>query len=155
MTEATTFPIRVLGEAGESWTQLACILEGLLPIKIRRSGEGDAEPAAEIILGAPAGVNGTVRRIPRLHVPLRSRGAANGELTEIQVKFADESEVPFPFRGRTIQTKVSTEPNVLTLGAQEKVLANTASGPVWAVSVETGVKQFKSGLPLPEMPAGG
>jgi len=67
----------------------------------------------------------------------------------IDVVFADDAEVPLPFRGRTVATRVTACEPLLALGADESVLATCQQGPVWSMRRAGRVKHFRSGLPLP------
>ena len=72
-----------------------------------------------------------------------------------QVVFHDELEVPFPFRGRALETSVSRGIKPLTCMAGEQVLASIAAGPIWTFRWLNGRKYFRSALPLEEIPEDG
>lgn len=75
----------------------------------------------------------------------------NGQMLETNVKFADDRDVPFPFRGRTVSTKVRGDLPFLSLRGNEKILAFSQQGPIWTMSETGGAKHFRSALPLPEI----
>src|SRR4029077_9833256 len=90
---------------------------------------------------------------PSLSVPQAESRA--DELIDITVRFPDDAEVPFPFQGRSLRTKVSRRPDVLLLRPDERPLALWENRPIWAVSQGTAVKHFRSSLSLPVVPANG
>jgi len=78
-----------------------------------------------------------------------------GELIDISLVFSDDADVAFPFRGRSLRTKVSVRPKVLTLGPNDRPLAISELGPVWTVCEGKTAKHFRSGFALPVLPADG
>jgi hypothetical protein len=134
------------------------ILESILPIKFRVSDTGRVAEAGRIILeDAAAGqLTGTsIARVPSLRVPRRRHSSTDDKLIDVTVHFEDHAHVPFPFRARTVCTKVAEPPVTLSLSDDETALAKCERGIVWATSDKTGVRHFKSGFDLPKPPAGG
>lgn len=137
--------------------ELASILESLFPVRFNsgpvretvRAGEIRIEPFPKAA-GAEAPT-----AVASLAVPSGADAARPGTLHEVPVHFADDPNVPFPFRGRSLRVKVAVEPRLLALEAGEKVLATCESGPVWTQLQRGGVKHFRSGLVLPGIPAAG
>ena len=133
------------------------ILERVLPITFRFSKRHDATAAGEIAF----------EHLPRdravsedavastFAVPVTSVPSGELRTTEVAVRFADSSEVPFPFRGRSLNSKVGTAPGLLSLQHNEQVLASTGMGPLWTISVKDGAKHLRSAFALPSIPAGG
>lgn len=79
-----------------------------------------------------------------------ARPSKEGALRACPVKFKDDEEVPFPFRGKTV-TAPLTWSTPLVLRGDERVLAAGPQGPLWAV-VESGLsKHFRAALPLPHL----
>lgn len=81
--------------------------------------------------------------------------ASSEEMSTIAVKFADDPEVPLPFRGRSLSTKVAAMPRKLDAAHGEIVLAETPEGPIWVMSLRNDVKHYRSGMTLPVIPDGG
>jgi hypothetical protein len=133
-------------------TTLLSILEGLMPVKFSVSQEDRLEVAGEILT---AHVKGPARRsgigVSSLRLPKATNASREGELVEIVVRFSDDPGVPFPFRGRSLRTKVAFQPNTLSLGPDERLLATCDAGPVWALSEGEGVKHFRSAFALPAL----
>jgi hypothetical protein len=86
-------------------------------------------------------------------VPLLSYSANNAQKFETEVKFADDPNVPFPFRARKIRTKLAQDWTVISVKNNEKILASSEQGPIWSLSENDGVKQFRSALALPSISA--
>ena len=59
--------------------------------------------------------------------------------------------VPFPFRGRKVSTKLAQVGVVLSVQNNEKVLAASKHEPIWLVSEIEGIKHFRSALSLPHV----
>jgi hypothetical protein len=132
---------------------LLSILEGLFPVRFTFSDEPSVAGAGEIIIEDPARMaqRSGNPSIPSLKVPLGEATPRDGKLIDIGVNFADDPNVPFPFRGRSLRSKVRTEPTILALGQNEKVLASTERGPVWAGSEKNGRTHFRSGFAFPRI----
>jgi hypothetical protein len=132
------------------------ILQQLLPVEFNFSGQPRTEIAGEIRMDVDAGVvpNGAAS-VSTLSLPQGERGSAQEEGFQIAVRFSDEPEVPFPFRGRSLRTNVGSKPRPLSLRADERELANDGQGPVWACSERNGAKQYRSAFPIPAIPADG
>jgi len=134
---------------------LVSILEGLLPVRFTVS-DGRPAVAGEIIIEDSVERSPSIRNpsVPSFSLP-DTRSSPDGKLIDISVQFAGDPRAPFPFRGRRVQTKVASEPEIISLSGNEKVLANSERGPVWVESDVGGVKHVKSGFALPVMPSGG
>jgi len=136
-------------------TTLLSILEHLLPVKFSFS-EQDQPGIAGQILTESGGVprrSGTVAS--SLTVPQGGEASTGGDLVDIVVQFSDDLDVPFPFRGRSLRTKIATQPHILSLGPEERPLATCELGPVWVWSQRDGTKHFRSAFALPGLPADG
>ena len=131
------------------WKGLVPILETLLPLKLSFCPAG---AAATICLRSGHDARGTWNGPTQssLTVP---RNAISTRATPMgmNVTFADDSEVPFPFGLRSLRIKTISEVEPVKLKAGERVLANCDRGPVWTVSVERGVSYYRSAFPLPAM----
>jgi hypothetical protein len=139
------------------WVGLARIFEGLLPVKFSFSAQPELGGAGEIIIEDENELMAASSQeiIPSLRVSRDEKQPSDSKPIDTQVHFTEEPDVPFPFRGRSLHTKVAVKPKVLSLNRNQIVLAENEMGPVWAVSIERGVKQFSSGFALPKMPDGG
>jgi hypothetical protein len=139
------------------WVELVPVLEALMPVKFTfstRRGEG---AVGEIILEDIERREPGNRRlaVSSLGIPGGDHSWAGGQLIDIHVRFADDADVPFPFRGRTVRSKVAAGPDRLVLQSDEKALAFSEFGPVWSVSSAGGAKHFRTAFPFPSLPATG
>ena len=82
----------------------------------------------------------------------QAAGGPNRVLAE-RVTFSGDPAVPWPFRGRSLITNMPSGTVALTVESGEAVLAELAAGPVWTLRREDGRSIFRSGLPLPSLPA--
>jgi hypothetical protein len=137
--------------------ELLSLLEGLLPLSFKVFGPTQPVGAGQIIIedspeSAPRRDHPSV---PSLRLPPRHWSGSPDELIDLEIHFVDDPQVPFPFRGRSLRSKVAPEVKTLQLSADEKALANTAKGPVWAVSRQGDRTHFRSGFALPELSVDG
>jgi hypothetical protein len=130
-------------------TELFSILEKLLPIKmIFGNKQGRIKPDGIIVSNRSANKDISATH-PSLSLPPPVSSVNKFQQIETEVEFADDIDVPFPFRGRRVNTKLThTEPALLEY-THEKVLATCKLGPIWVVSEYDGIKHFRSVLPLP------
>lgn len=143
----------------EVWCETECseaadvfpIIESLMPVDFYLASSTGHVSSGQIFLGQHLnlGSNCKNRVLPRLTLPAEVSGASTNALTLLTVRFTDDSNVPYPFRSRSIRCKVCTEPRPLSPSSRERVLASTEAGPVWTVAIGNGVKQFRSAFPLP------
>jgi hypothetical protein len=66
-----------------------------------------------------------------------------------EVRFADDPAVPFPFRGRRVNTTAGPLPGAIAPRPGERVLASFRGEPVWTLSDRGRDRQFRSAFPLP------
>jgi hypothetical protein len=139
-----------------AWSGYAPILESVLPVKVAFGDGSVARGAGELVFeDVPGPVRSSSRpAISTLRLPQGRREMSDGRLTDITVHFADDGDVPFPFRGRSLRTKVGKEPIPIALGDAERPLATYEGRLVWAISVRGGVRHFRSGFALPNMASG-
>jgi hypothetical protein len=137
-------------------TDLVSILEKLLPVRFTISDERFVTGAPEIIVESwgESPERSCNSSNPSLTVPQNKASPDEGKLTDILVHFVDDPSVPFPYRGRSLRSKIAVEAKVLSLRDNEKALATTEQGPVWTVSQES-VPHFRSGFALPRLPVNG
>jgi hypothetical protein len=138
------------------WTDYAAILERVLPAKVVFAAGVIPGSAGELVFEGPSepARPSSLRTISTLRLPRGQQGGSDGRLRDVTVRFADSPDVPFPFRGRTLQAKVAEDPSPLVLTGTERALATCEGRPVWAISVDEGVRQFKSGFALPNLASG-
>jgi hypothetical protein len=140
----------------ERCSALLSILEVLLPVKFSCSQETHREFSGELItLNGAAAARRSRTDVSSFSTPRSEPVSREGELLEIAVRFSDEANVPFPFRGRSLRTQISGRPDILSLTPGEKPLATCELGPVWAFSEGESAKHFRSGFALPVLPADG
>ncbi len=135
----------------QSGSDLLAVCESHLPVKFLFDGTGQQDCCGEIIgsdfTGAiDSSVGNSVGRL----VMFESKSTdSSGELKEIELRFADDSAVPFPFRARVLKGKVAAGFIPLEPAGGEKVLATVESKPVWTVSNTGGKVTFRTGFALP------
>jgi hypothetical protein len=132
-------------------TELFSILEQLFPVKFIFGEQGGINAHGSIILDG--GANKDATRVPSISLPLLTHREGKSQHIETEVTFADDPDVPFPFRGRTVSTKLAQAEAVLSARSNEKCLAASKWGPIWVMSKIGGIKHFKSALPLPHISA--
>ena len=144
--------VHIRADSGElPWAGLIPVLQDLFPLKFRVSEDEGAERTAEIIVGSDPEADCVMgnRNVPSLRIPSLRDSGNDGELVEAEVRFAEDAEVPYPFRGRTLTTNVPRTGVDLRLAPGERVLAIGKSGPIWSVSLSAGVKHFQSSFSFP------
>src|SRR5205823_9434103 len=90
--------------------------------------------------------NGTV---PSFTAPLPDEGSDGNERVSIPVTFSDTSDVPVPFRGRRVATKVARGWESLPVRENEAILATSDQRPIWTTLRSRATHHFRSALPLP------
>jgi hypothetical protein len=143
---------------GQELPALLAVVEDLFPVRFSFALGCEVGIAGEILTASVCQTpKGAGMSVPSLNVPPPCENTPDkSELIEIAVRFLDDPDIPFPFRGRALRTKVSAQPNALaTLSPRERVLATCESGPVWVVSENEGVKHFRSAFSLPVLPPDG
>lgn len=145
------------GQGSQPGAALAAVLEGFFPVKFGSFNDGEAGLTGKIIVEVASRQNGgdQLGSVSSLSVPHNDKTSDTEELVDITATFADDIDVPFPYRGRTVRTKVARGVRTLVLRAGEKTIAHTDEGPVWTVCPKRGAKHFRSGFPLPAIPASG
>ena len=151
---ATLYRIRTFETASALVkTDLFPILEQLLPVRFVHNDYVGADVAGEIrlrdSLDSDAVVTSTSIWSLSFQQPLNR--AKNIAHVEFDVKFSNDPDVPFPFRGRVVRTSLPEELPTLSLRENEKVLAASRQGTIWTMSVIGLAKHFRSALPLPEI----
>ena len=133
------------------------VIAMVVPVKFTFGGNNNDHCAGEILVceEKQSVVGERKSSTSSLSIPPRSTSSGNAALEQIEVQFSADLEVPFPFRGRLLKTSVEGNIKPLLPGQAERVLASTKHGPVWTVSMEGVVKNFRSSFALPVIPPEG
>jgi hypothetical protein len=136
------------GKSAGAETRLFDLLEVLMPVTF--SYVSDSRSNVDIVASADIG---TGLAAVTLTAPIASgEGSQALEPSLHQVTFADDLEVPFPFRSRTIGIQVAG--CISNLAPDERVLARCDTGALWTVVERAGAKHFRSAMPLPRLSQG-
>jgi len=130
-------------------TELFSILEQLLPINFIFGVQDGIEADGAIVINDSADKDAA--GVPRISLSSPAEPANKSPQIEAEVEFANDPDVPFPFRGRRVNTKLAQVESVLAARPDETVLATSKQGPIWVMSKVGGVKHFRSALPLPHI----
>jgi len=135
-------------------TELLHILEKYLPAKCSTESNEAASLGGELVFEDEITLSETTSdpHALRLRIPGLQSIEAESDCIEIKVRFADDADVPFPFRGRICASKASHSVKYLQCGQDEKVLASDDLGCLWVVSAGGGPKQYRSAFTLPPLP---
>ena len=147
------YKIKVIGDLTPSLEiGLFPILERLLPIKFIYFNQGEIDVAGEIIIKDWLKEEIIVRSnsVPSLTMSLLTNEVEN-QCIQVEINFLNNPSVPFPFRGRRVNTKLSADYSVLSLHDNETVLATINEKPIWLVSEIGQVKYFRSAFSLPQI----
>ena len=128
------------------------ILEQLFSVRFGSSEQDRYNSVGELLTGVQL-PTGNGRGVCSLKLPPHHCASEVGK--SIEVRFADDSCVPFPFRNRRFTMKVSVLPEALAMKPGAIPLATCEVGPIWAYSHARGVRHFSSSLRLPILPTGG
>lgn len=142
-------PEKIQGASAE----LFQILEELFPVKFKSDAGTVDEPLGKILLPAEPG-SGVVN-IPTVEMPLANATGGMSPLIEAKIVFADDVEVPFPFRGRALSSKVTAGFGALKLAAGETALASIDGQVIWSLRKTDRARHYRTSLPLPQIPEGG
>lgn len=142
------------GSQSLSWPALTPVLESLLPVKFVPATPGASTGVGQLNFDDPAQTSSIQGggNTSSLSLPSCPRSPAESESSEWTVRFADDADVPFPFRGRVLTAKAFGKPGALTLEGGEKVLAHGEAGPVWSLSTRAGIRHMRSAFALPPLP---
>lgn len=127
-------------------------LEEVLPLNVTTLPAGvvgATSAAAALLQSTQAPLLESVPAVDRLVLPATALDITLRHT--VQVKFSDVEQVPWPFRGRTLESEVSIAPCRLELEADEIVLAACDGQPVWTVALRQGRSVFRSAFPLLEL----
>ena len=139
------YTIKIPDQAKSQWWNLLTLLQEVLPIEFAASGK---EIAGEILVSQGAIAESRQQGSSSFSLP-DSGTVSSDHLSSLEVKFADQKEVPFPFRGRVLRAEVPVGTQALVLMTNEHALASSTAGPVWSFSQKEGVNHYRSAFPLP------
>ncbi|MDB5999979.1 MAG: hypothetical protein JWP52_1678 [Rhizobacter sp.] len=123
------------------------------PVDVQVATDPIADAAAPQPAGRPSARQTSLRmRAPHLVRADAKAGAA--ARVACRIEFADDPDVPFPYRGRSVATTVAHVPAPLDVVMGERVLARTEDGALWAVQQTRDGKQFRCALPMPALAEG-
>jgi hypothetical protein len=136
--------------------ELLRILEDVLPVKCLRESNERASFCRDLVLEnlktePEAKCNS---QTASLTIPAEQPLETGTAFAEINVRFADDADVPFPFRGRIVTSKARGSTTYLRCRRDEKVLASDDRGCLWVVSTGGRPKQYRSAFALPPLPPG-
>lgn len=145
--------VRVTGGAGQELDNLLSTLDQLMQVRFGGDNQALADVAAELHLhsGPAAELRPLLSGTTSLSLPAPSDREVIGQRGLLEVTFSDDAEVPDPFRGRMLSTRVTADQSFLTMRGDDRVLASAGRNPIWTVSEVQGVKHFRSALALPTM----
>ncbi len=137
--------------------KLFSVLERILPVKFFFNEQGRIKPAGKIFIKdiKKHNLEEKPKNIPCLSVPMQGNNATDEEKVQIEVTFTDYLDVPIPFRGRTVKTKVIENTHFLLLHQNEKVIAKNHKNPIWTISDTGMVKHYRSSLFFPKIISNG
>jgi hypothetical protein len=127
------------------------IVEALLPVRFVDEPPS-GRPRAVLRVGAAAANSPADTAVSRDGLELRvpaTRARGDSVELELDIRFADDAEVPFPFRDRGVSATVGNPFEPLRPEPGERVLATSSLGVLWTVRTEGPVARFRSALPLP------
>ena len=135
------------------YTGLWSVLEAVFPIRFVVPGEGETglERTPRVTWAVRSGSSGAWEEgggpVLRL-LPGDMPPAASVPRPE-SVVFSDERTVPFPFRGRSVETIIDGRVSAWSAGDGERVLARIENQPVWTVSDHKAGRLYCSGFEIP------
>jgi hypothetical protein len=132
------------------------ILESLFPVKFDSSANVEAKREGMIIAKPlDAGADDNDVTVTSLTVPWDEMPCGLESARKIKVAFSSDRDVPFPFRGVSLDLHVAVPPAILVPRPGEKILAICDSAPVWVLAIKEGIRHYRSGFALPEIPQNG
>jgi hypothetical protein len=120
------------------------MLESFFPVILRNDADARAVSGAVLRIG-----NAYFQRSAPSISFLEGANVFESEVKKANVRFANHAEVPFPFKGRSLDVNIPVgfKPLVPTDG--ERVLLDSETGPIWVVRCHDSVPHFRVALPLP------
>lgn len=120
------------------------VVAPLLPVKLVTAA-AEVKVGGRIVFGAGGGA-GPGDDSCELQMPAVASDAAAPEQGIEKVSFSEETEVPFPYRGRTLLAKLPKNLPLLKLSAGEKVLLQNTQGALWTVANVAGRRVYRTSL---------
>lgn len=144
--------------AGET-SGLLSVLERQFRVKFQVRGQigGDAlrgRICNGVVADAPQGLP---PGCPTLVVPSATRRSGDNSLCCTSIRFADDPEVPWPYRGRMIAVRAKLDPGMYPTHALPggRILASDGEGrPVWVLAERQVTRTHCTSLRLPRTPLG-
>ena len=128
------------------------VLAALLPISFIDEEAQGVDAAADVVIEGTSRIGGAGgKRVARFSAAAQTAFADNPRTGEQEVVFCDDPLVPFPFRGRTVRTRLSANCRPLALRSGDRPLAITLDGPIWSACSDGPVEHFRSALCLPRL----
>ncbi len=137
---------------------LLSVLEELFPVHIQAEEAPFIKALGYIARLDPSTVPTTapVAR-PTLYIPAHTDTANAGVLNRTEIRFADDPEVPWPYRGRTLGVTARLHADVHARLHQpgDRILATDSDGwPVWTLGNRDGALVYRTSLAPPYAPDG-
>jgi hypothetical protein len=132
---------------------LFSILERLFPITLGTDDQPYDGFAEQIRFGVhrEAAPGYPANDIGSLTVEEPSDNSPPQRRSQCKIVFANDPEVPTPFRGREVATSIPSRSRTVRLDRGQRVLASTGDSPLWSVWNEGGARHFSSAMPLPHV----
>ena len=104
-----------------TWAGLVPILESLLPIKFCFGNEPVSEKHWELNIEGVSRLkrDGGRPNFGSFSLPRTTSPPTGDGLVDIPIRFADDPEVPFPFRARSVLTKIAAGAEFLSVNCSE------------------------------------
>ena len=137
---------------------LLAVLEHLFPVRFQGGGASGDALLGRISIGLGEGTSADMPvRVPTLIVPAAIGRSGDASLVYTRIRFADDTEVPWPYRGRSITVRAELDASVRAALASSahKVLAADAEGrPIWTLAEHHPIRIHRTALCLPHAPLG-
>lgn len=135
---------------------LLTVLADLLPVRFDSQLARGAQARITTVT-ALAAETGAAPTVPTLVLPHAGRADASSTLRRQHIRFADDRRVPWPFRGRSVDTGADIDAEAMTSRSEpaDITLACTRDGRcVWSVNDSSGVAVHRTSLCPPHANAG-
>lgn len=141
-------PVKLLVKGGFA-PRLLAALEGLLPLSVVVS-QFDNETLTGVSGALTSDQSVCENSVPfSVETLILPSTTSNTILrSPLRIEFSGLPQVPWPFRGRELESEVSVSPVELKLDHDEIVLARCNGQPIWTMVNRNGVAVFRSAFPL-------
>jgi hypothetical protein len=132
---------------------LFSVLECLFPVSFHIGGGRDYALLGRIssTLAAATPINLSAN-YPALTVPATTQSTDDDSLIRTNIRFADDPEVPWPYRGRSITVRVELDSSVqaaLAASAHRVLATDAEDRPIWTLADRHSVRIHRTALRLP------